>query len=340
MVEDLLRKRSLPEFESVLTLLRSRGNLESWAKNFASPLVIDSDEHDNRMNKCLDGDGSPICIRNALGPWAVKDKCSNFTLFQELGDTVVRVNDRAPARHADIIPENGGLQQSLTCKLSSYLEYLTGHMPATLDGYLTEGKSQYAPFYLNGWTVFADNPELYKLFVIPDFFATIDDTTALLQSVNETLFKTTPQESVQWSEAIDRKLAKLFIGPPGTTTRLHYDAGDAHGWLGQLKGRKLFFLFPPNNSKGLKPLSSEKETVQSALDPLTLDLSALKDDNLEPMAIVLEPGDAILIPRRWWHYAVALDCSVTFQKNFYNASTNAQGLVQMVMKTLQAIGKK
>jgi len=340
MVEDLLRKRSLPEFESVLTLLRSSGSLESWAKNFASPLVIDSDEHKNHMSKCLDGDGSPICIRDALGPWDVKDKCSDFTLFQDLGDIEVRVNDRAPARHADIIPANGGLQQSLTCKLSSYLEYLTGHMPAKLDGYFTEGKTQYAPFYLNGWTVFADKPELYKEFVIPDCFASIDDTTELLQSVNETLFKTTSQESIHWSEAIDRKLAKLFIGPPGTITRLHYDAGDAHGWLGQLKGRKLFFLFPPSNREVLKPLPSEKETVQSALDPLTLDFSAAKDSDLKPMAIVLEPGDAILVPRQWWHYAVALDCCVTFQKNFYNASTNAQGLVQMVMKTLQAIKRK
>ena len=340
MVEDLLRKRSLPEFESVLTLLRSRGNLESWTKSLASPPVIDSDEYKNHISGCLVGDGSPICIKDALGRWAVKDKCSDLTLFQELGDSVVRVNDRAPARHADILPENGGLQQSLTCKLSSYLEYLTGHMPATLDGYFTEGKSQYAPFYLNGWTVFADNPELYNHFAIPDCFASIDDTTALLQSVNETLFKARSQESMQWSEAIDRKLAKLFIGPPGTITRLHYDAGDAHGWLGQLKGRKLFILFPPSSSQGLKPLPSEKETVQSGLDPLTLDLSALEHCGLEPMAIVLEPGDAILIPRGWWHYALSLDCSVTFQKNFYNASTNAEGLVQMVIKTIQAVRKK
>lgn len=38
------------------------------------------------------------------------------------------------------------------------------------------------------------------------------------------------------------------MGPPGTVTRLHYDAGAAHGYLGQVVGRKLFVLFPPTDT--------------------------------------------------------------------------------------------
>jgi hypothetical protein len=34
----------------------------------------------------------------------------------------------------------------------------------------------------------------------------------------------------------------------------------------------------------------------------------------------------------WWHYAVALDCSITVMQNFYHA-TNANGLVEMVLKS-------
>lgn len=30
-------------------------------------------------------------------------------------------------------------------------------------------------------------------------------------------------------------LNKLFVGPAGTITRLHYDAKDAHGWLAQAR---------------------------------------------------------------------------------------------------------
>ena len=38
------------------------------------------------------------------------------------------------------------------------------------------------------------------------------------------------------------------MGPPGTITRLHFDAAHAHGYLGQVQGRKLFVVFPPSDS--------------------------------------------------------------------------------------------
>ena len=38
------------------------------------------------------------------------------------------------------------------------------------------------------------------------------------------------------------------MGPAGTITRLHYDAGSAHGYTGQVQGRKLFVLFPPSDT--------------------------------------------------------------------------------------------
>lgn len=41
------------------------------------------------------------------------------------------------------------------------------------------------------------------------------------------------------------------MGPPGTITRLHYDAGRAHGYLGQVIGRKLFVLYPPSDEPHL-----------------------------------------------------------------------------------------
>lgn len=42
--------------------------------------------------------------------------------------------------------------------------------------------------------------------------------------------------------------AQVFMGPPGTITRLHYDAGSAHGYIGQVLGRKLFVLFSPSDT--------------------------------------------------------------------------------------------
>jgi hypothetical protein len=36
----------------------------------------------------------------------------------------------------------------------------------------------------------------------------------------------------------------------------------------------------------------------------------------------------------WWHYAVALEPSITAQRNFYHAATNAHGMVGMVMRAI------
>ena len=38
----------------------------------------------------------------------------------------------------------------------------------------------------------------------------------------------------------------------------------------------------------------------------------------------------------WWHYAVALDASITVMQNFYHAHSNAVGLVELVQKTAAA----
>jgi chloride channel 7 len=47
------------------------------------------------------------------------------------------------------------------------------------------------------------------------------------------------------------------------------------------------------------------------------------------VVFVLRPGEVVLIPRGWWHYAVALDPSVTAMKNFYDAQTNLAALARI-----------
>jgi hypothetical protein len=106
---------------------------------------------------------------------------------------------------------------------------------------------------------------------------------------------------------------------------------------GQIVGRKLFVLFPPDCG-GLYKLDSEKETEQSPLDPLHPDLTRYPEyANARPLSCIVYPGQALLVPKGWWHYAVALDRSITVQRNFYHASSNAAGLVKMVLKTAAAL---
>jgi len=96
----------------------------------------------------------------------------------------------------------------------------------------------------------------------------------------------------------------------------------------------------------LNPLKTEIETVQSPIDPLHPWNKEEGEEEGErykkegkPIAVIVNPGEAVVIPEGWWHYAVSLDESITVQRNFYHANTNAKGLVQMVLKTAAGLKK-
>ena len=342
MEQNLHRNRLLPEFRSVVKVA-SEQSIESWLEQHISRKVQVIERNDNvDLAHYLKGEGQPVCIKGIISQWPA---CHSWKDFDSLkakigGDTTVQVNDRAPARHADSDPQNGGKQQTLSVSLSSYLHYLLESCPSSLSQCQHEyGIINNAPFYLNGWAIFAERPDLLDLCPMPKALVNVDDTLKILQSIGTTLFKSNQQDG--WCYAVDRKLTKLFIGPPGTVTRLHYDAGDAHGWLGQICGSKLFILYPPSDTEALQPLQSEKETVQSSLDPFDLGNSNLHNkENMKPLACILNAGDVIVIPKGWWHYAMALDRSITFQRNFYSAQTNAEGLVKMVLKSVGLVQKR
>lgn len=98
----------------------------------------------------------------------------------------------------------------------------------------------------------------------------------------------------------------------------------------------------------LNPLKTEIETVQSTIDPLHPCWKDGEEDSDEgerykkegkPIAVMVNPGEAVVIPEGWWHYAISIDESITVQRNFYHANTNAKGLVQMVLKTAAGLKK-
>ncbi|KAK9839190.1 hypothetical protein WJX81_000180 [Elliptochloris bilobata] len=105
-----------------------------------------------------------------------------------------------------------------------------------------------------------------------------------------------------------------------------------------VSGRKLFVLYPPSDAASLYPLPAP-EATQSAVDPLDADtigglpLYAMA----RPHVTVLGPGEALLVPAGWWHYAAALDPSITVMRNFYHRATNAAGLVELVLSAVNGL---
>lgn len=232
-----------------------------------------------------------------------------------------------------------------------------------------------APFYVNGWRAFEPEllggeaglllsmksagcvddtqktpgdvpektpPNAPAAFPKPYFTSRIDATALIAcEARRVVLGKLLPGRNhvpaaTAAAEALDLSLQKLFIGPCGTVTRMHQDAGEAHGWLGQVLGRKLFILCPPSDAPFLCEINGEVETAQSSVDPLDMSEEAVSFRNAlfwekaSPVITILKPSEVVLVPKGWWHYAAALDKSVTAMKNFYDAATNVEALVKIV----------
>jgi chloride channel 7 len=196
------------------------------------------------------------------------------------------------------------------------------------------------PFYANGMRVFSECTRadvLARAFPRPYFTKECDDTETLLRETTSALasvFKFDSNIARGMQQSISKSLDKMFCGPLGAITRLHYDAGDAHGWLGQVSGRKLFVFYPPSAAPMLYPI----EDSHASVDPLDPDYERyplFRQALSRARVCVLNPGEVVLCPRRWWHFAVSLDTSITVMRNFYNANTNAHGLVEQMCNTIK-----
>jgi hypothetical protein len=275
-----------------------------------------------------DGDGEPVIIEDGGRDWDLR--WGDFDILKKnLASFMVTCNDRAPARMTDA--KEGLQQRTFSIALEDYLDYCTSRESA-LD-------PKRVPFYANGLRVFSEATDqvierLYDAFPRPYFTSACDHTEMIVKT---TLGHFLRDQSPSTTEStVSKSLDKMFISPQGAITRLHYDSGDAHGWLGQVAGRKLFVFYPPSSEL---PVVEESH---SSLDPLNPELHNLGARLDPPYACVLAPGEIVLNPRKWWHYAVSLDeRSVTVMRNFYNAGSNVDGLVKVIANSFhKSIGAR
>ena len=290
--------------------------------------TVDALKFESEFVACENGVGRPCVVRNVF-----KVGLYDVDLLDLFPEETLTVNDKAPARRTD---KGATKQNTLLVTAKRYKEYMEDYDNCDDDVVP-------APFYNNGWRIFSTNPEKVNSYfenMHPRFTRAADETESILRETFKFLVKSSsaPHMYSQVDEMtanVSRSLNKAFIGPAGCITRLHFDAQNAHGFLAQTKGRKLFVLFHPSaDVDATNCCSSEDEQTemnQSLIDPLRY---VPEKARKHLYACVVEENEAIFIPHKWWHYAVSLDSSHTIMRNFFHSKTNVEGLVTMVTRSL------
>lgn len=128
---------------------------------------------------------------------------------------------------------------------------------------------------------------------------------------------------------------RFWLSAAGTSAPLHRDL--AENLFFQIVGRKRFLLYPPAAAHWLysNPFRSALPNYSRIVDPDRTDYERFpRSRAVTPIEIVLQPGDALYLPSRWWHQTRSLDVSASF--NFWWAT----GALALVVQTAELVKRK
>lgn len=111
----------------------------------------------------------------------------------------------------------------------------------------------------------------------------------------------------------------IWFGPKGVTSPLHHDPLD--NLLMQFVGTKRILLFPPtvdgNDNYYYSGPVHGQQTNTSAIPSHMIDKNMVSSEfsmfrNAPPaLECLLNPGDVLYIPSKWWHYVKSIDTSLS-----------------------------
>ncbi|XP_074603526.1 HSPB1-associated protein 1-like isoform X2 [Brevipalpus obovatus] len=107
----------------------------------------------------------------------------------------------------------------------------------------------------------------------------------------------------------DASNSTLWIGTKKASTPCHFDTY-AYNLVVQIRGKKKWTLFPPQDTPNLYPtrIPYEESSVFSevnfeGINPVKFPLVS----RTTPYIVILEPGDVLYVPSHWWHWVQCVD---------------------------------
>jgi len=137
----------------------------------------------------------------------------------------------------------------------------------------------------------------------------ISSTPALYEDYN------VPVHFPDWLQRLPKKLLEkyhlnyswLFIGPKDASIGLHTDPLNTSAWLALISGRKKFIFFTPDQQDFL--YDGKVDAFNPNLEKFPLYANA------KPIEVILEPGEIIYTPSKWWHHVKNLEDSIAVTHN-------------------------
>ena len=236
----------------------------------------------------------PVVLTDAQTNWPARHKWTFDWLAERYGDEVMPCSDLAPFfRHCD-----RGLIRTVQAPLREFVRYVQGQ-PSVFGPLQAPDRV----FYANGWAPFLDHKEL------------LSDVSDRLYCVSDCI----PSGDGP-AQVFNASLTKIFMGPAGTVSRLHHDTYATHVWLSQIRGRKQFICYPPGETHLLHSMPVDDVDGRTSLfDPSNPDYERFPDARrAQAFSVVVEEGETVVLPARWWHWAKSLTPSITLMRNFVN----------------------
>eukprot|EP00933_Yihiella_yeosuensis_P041203 TRINITY_DN35625_c0_g1_i1.p1 TRINITY_DN35625_c0_g1~~TRINITY_DN35625_c0_g1_i1.p1 ORF type:complete len:376 (+),score=52.69 TRINITY_DN35625_c0_g1_i1:835-1962(+) len=313
--------KALPEFASLCQhIVSTCGDLWKLPVSEITPIA--------RTKKAPALLKAPVCVEAQRG-WKAKRWGMSFWGY-ECSEVPVKAYRRYPPSSMEVSPIRHPLETSLG-EYTKYVGVIRDMDPQCLEA----NTLAYPRFIVGGFSPWPYSSKANKLWE-QDFSSDrkLWAPPGLKDLTSEWLKKCCPDLDVNYFDTL-RALDQLQFGAPGSLTRLHVENNSAHVWLAQIQGRRMFILFPPQDRANLyaeqsdPDPESEERSLTSPVDVFRPSQKHSRFQDSRAHAVLLEPGETLIVPSGWWHCSVALEPFTTLTRRFWNRS-NRVGLCDEV----------